>query len=116
MDRKDPEIFLEGIDEVIKRDLAKHKELLGQTLREIEAFHNAAKHESSRKRYYYRQIGKGKFDDAALRGSVTDIRTNIRHLNDKEKLAKEKAEHHRLIIKTLTEQLEDYNKTYASLH
>jgi len=113
---KQPEVFIKGIDEVIKKDLGKHKELLVQTRAELESFQQAVSHESEKKRYYYRQIGQGKYNDDSLRASVKDIRINIRHLSDKVKLSLEKIEHHRLIIDTLTAQLAEYNERYAALH
>jgi len=114
--RVEPEVFIEGIDVVIKLDLGKHKELLSQATADVAAFQNAAAHESAKKRHYFRQIGLGKFDDESLRSSVEDIRVNIRHLTDKAILAQQKVEHHRHIVDTLTKQLEEYDKRYASLH
>ena len=114
--RIEPEVFIEGIDVVIKLDLGKHKELLAQTQVELASFCEARDHESARKRHYYRLIGGGEFNDDALRNSVKDIRINIRHLSDKAKLAEDKIEHHKLIVDTLTAQLKDYDKTYASLN
>lgn len=108
--RKDPEIFIEGIDKVIRLDLGKHKELLARTQVDLEAFNVAVAHESGRKRHYYRLIGGGKYNDDALRSSVADIRVNIRHLSDKAKLAVDKIAHHTLIVDTLTEQLTEYHR------
>ena len=114
--RIEPEIFIKGIDVVIKLDLGKHKELLARTQLELQAFNEAVVHESGRKRHYYRQIGKGKYNDEALQNSIKDIRINIRHLSDKVKLSKEKVEHHTLIVDTLTAQLKEYNERYAALY
>ena len=114
--RKEPEVFIEGIDVVIKLDLGKHKELLAQTQVELMTFREARDHESARKRHYYRLVGSGEYDDEALLRSVKDIRINVRHLSDKAKLAEDKIEHHKLIVDTLTEQLKDYDKRYASLN
>ena len=114
--RIEPEIFVEGMDVIIKLDLGKHKELLAQTLVEQVAFQEAVDHESARKRHYYRLVGGGKFNDASLIRSVEDIRINIRHLSDKVKLSQDKIEHHTLIVDTLTAQLDKYNKQYASCH
>ena len=114
--RLEPELFVEGIDVVIKLDLGKHKTLLAQTQAELLSFRAARDHESLRKRHYYRLIGTGKYDDEALESSVTGSRINVRHLSDKVKLAKEKIEHHALIVDTLTAQLEDYNRRYATLN
>ena len=114
--RIEPEVFIEGIDVVIKLDLGKHKELLARTNAELLSFREARDHESARKRYYYRLIGGGEFNDEALRNSVKDIRVNIRHLSDKVKVAEEKVEHHTMIVDTLTGQLEDYNRRHAALN
>jgi len=111
-----PEVFIEGIDVVIRLDLGKHKELLAQSQVDVLAFREARDHESARKRHYYRLIGGGKYDDEALERSVKDIRVNVRHLSDKVKLAEDKIDHHTLIVDTLTEQLQDYDKAYAALH
>ena len=108
--RKDPEIFIEGIDVVLRLDLGKHKELLARTQVDLEAFNVAVAHESGRKRHYHRLIGGGKYNDDALRRSVTDIRVNIRQLSDKAKLAREKIDHHSLIVDTLTQQLAEYHR------
>jgi hypothetical protein len=113
--RKDPEIFIEGIDKVIRLDLGKHKELLAQTQTDLEAFNVAVAHESGRKRHYHRLIGGGKYNDEALRSSVADIRVNIRQLSDKAKLAIDKIAHHTLIVDTLTKQLAEYNRVAGTV-
>jgi hypothetical protein len=113
--REEPQIFVEGIEEVIKRDLEKHKGLLEQTQRELDAYKQSRSHEIRRKKYYKSLIGGGKFDDDALRASMDDIASNIRHLSDKVDLSREKLEHHTLIVDTLTQQLEDQNKALAAL-
>ena len=114
--REDPEIFIEGIDVVIKLDLGKHKEILARTQTEIESFRIAVEHESARKRHYYRQVGEGKYDDDALLRSVKDIRINIRHLSDKVKLSQDKIDHETLIVDTLTAQLKEYDRAYAAFN
>lgn len=114
--RLEPEVFIEGIDVVIKLDLGKHKALLAQTQVELLGFRKARNHESERKRYYYRLIGGDQYDDEALKNSVEDIRLNVRQLDDKAKLAQDKIAHHTLIVDTLTEQLQDYDKRYAALN
>ncbi len=107
--RKDPEIFIEGVDVIIKLDLGKHEVLLAQSTMELRSYRAAAKHESARKRHYHRLIGGDKYDDDALRRSVKDIRQNINHLTQKAKLAEDKIEHHTLIVDTLSAQLQNYN-------
>ena len=113
--RIEPEVFIEGVDVIIRLDLGKHKELLAQTQTELLAFREAAAHEIKRKKHYYRLIGGGKYDDDALRSSVKDIRINIQHLTNKAKLAEDKIEHYTLIVDTLTEQLKRYNTVAAAV-
>lgn len=112
---QDPRIVVEGIEEIIKRDLGKHKGLVEQTQRELDAYRAARSHEIARKKHYKSLIGGGKFDDDALRESMKDISINIRHLSDKVDLAREKLEHHRLIVDTLSQQLEDQMEALADL-
>lgn len=114
--RVPPEVFIEGIDKVIRLDLGKHKEMLAQAQIEIVAFRESVEHESARKRHYYRQVGKGKYNDEALLNSVKDMRINIRHLSDKVKLSQDKIDHETLIVDTLTAQLKEYDQAYASLN
>ena len=114
--RIEPEVFIEGIDVVIKLDLGKHKELLAQTQTELLSFKEAVAHEGARKRHYYRLIGGGKYNDDALRSSVKDIRINMRQLSDKAKLAQDKIDHHTLIVDTLTGQLSEYNRRFAAIN
>lgn len=107
MDPNQPFVVVEGMEDIIKRDLAKHQALLGRTRMELLAFRASRSHEIKKKKHYLSLIGQGKFDDEALREAIdTQINVNIRHLSDKCKMAEEKVEHHKLIVDTLTEQLE----------
>jgi hypothetical protein len=107
MDPNQPFVVVEGMEDIIKRDLAKHQALLERTRMELLAFRASRSHEIKKKKHYLSLIGQGKFDDEALRKAIdTQINVNIRHLSDKCKMAEEKVEHHKLIVDTLTEQLE----------
>ena len=113
IDRKDtggdPEIYIEGFEPLIERDLQKHKDILERTKLELNAYRQAVSHEVKKKKHYASLIGSGKFNDDALRESIkTQINTNIRHMSDKAKLAQDKIEHETLIVDTLTKQLEEY--------
>jgi len=107
----DPDIFIEGIDVVIKRDLDKHKSLLERAKLSLISFREGVSHEVHRKNHYIGLINEGKYNETAMRSSIGDININIRHLSDKSKLAKEEIEHHALIVDTLTQQLADYNES-----
>ena len=112
----EPKIIIEGIDVVIKRDLAKHQILLERSKLELTSYRQARSHEIKKKKHYKGLIGGGKYDDDALRKSMKDIAINIRHMSDKEKLSKDAIEHHTLIVDTLTQQLDDYNIDIKELY
>jgi hypothetical protein len=107
MDPNQPFVVVEGMEEIIQRDLEKHKVLLERTEQELRSYRLARSHEIKKKRHYLSLIGDGKFDDEALQNAIdTQINVNIRHLTDKCKTAEEKIEHHKMIVDHLTKQLE----------
>lgn len=109
-----PEIFTEGIDVVIKRDLDKHKSLLEMAQTSLLTFKTSVSYEVGKKRRYLELINQGEYNEDSMRNSVEDININIRHMSDKAKLAQDEIEHHTLIVDTLTEQLQDYNDALAN--
>ena len=110
MDRKEPEIVIEGIEEVIKKDLKKHQGILERSKIELISYKNARSHEIQKKKKWKSHIGGGKFNDDALRNSMDQIAINIRHMSDKVDLTNEAIKHHTEIVDTLTEQLESQYK------
>lgn len=110
-----PKIIIEGIDEIIKRDLEKHKAALDRSKVELLAYKEARSHEIKKKKHYRKQIGNGKYNDEALKRSMNDIAINIRHMSDKVKLSEDAIAHHTLIVDTLTDQLEEYNKNMKEM-
>jgi len=119
IDRKDagaePIMVVEGMEDVIKLDLEKHKEILARTKLELQAYKNARAHEIKRKKHYKSLIGGGKYNDEALKKSIQDINVNITHMSNKVKLAEDKIQHNTLIVDTLSKQLEDQYKGLATL-
>jgi len=115
MDRKAPELFIEGMEVIIKRDLEKHKVLLIRSNQELLSYRNARSHEVKRKKYYKSLIGGEKYNDDSLRRSMNDIVINIRHFSDKVKLSEDAIKHHTLIVDTLSKQLDDQNKGLDAL-
>ncbi len=109
-DNDEPTIVIEGLETIIKRDLAKHRVLHERTQTELDVFRQSRSHLIKRKKHFRKLIGGGKYDDDALRRSMDGIATDIRHLSDKCKLAEEKIQHHAFIIETLTKQLEKQDK------
>jgi hypothetical protein len=108
-ERKPLDVVVEGMEQIIQRDLEKHRSLLESANRDLLAFRQARSHEVKKKRHYRDQIGKGKYNDKALEEARIQMAINIRHLSDKADLAEKKIEHHTEIIETLTKQLEDQN-------
>ena len=103
-------IVIKGMEVIIKRDLEKHKALLERSNMDMLSFKGAVSHEIKKKKYYKSLLGGGKYDDEALATSMDMIAINIRHLSDKVKLSQDAIDHHRLIVDTLTKQLEDQNE------
>lgn len=106
----EPKIIIEGIDEIIKRDLEKHKAILERSKMELASYREARSHEIKKKKHYRKLIGNGKYNDDALKRSMNDIAINIRHMEDKVKLTNDAIAHHTLIVDTLTNQLKEYEK------
>lgn len=108
------DVFVEGIDIIIKRDLEKHIELLNNNNLDIQAFEVAVASEIGRKRSYGKQKkvtknGKLRYDPVAMDKAIVQMNVNIRHLSDRIKITKELRQHNTIIVDTLTAQLNDYN-------
>lgn len=111
MEAKEPVIVIEGLEEIIKKDLERHKVLLTRSKVDLTAFKVAIAHQIKKKKHYKSLIGGGKFNDDSLRKSMTMIGIDIRHMSDKVKFAEEAVAHHGLIVDTLIAQLsEQYKK------
>lgn len=105
MDPNQPFIVVEGMEDIIERDLEKYKSLLDRTRMELLGFRGARAHEIKKKRHYLSLIGGGKFDDEALQNAIdTQINTNIQHFSDKCKMAQDRIELYTRIVDELTEQ------------
>lgn len=101
----EPEIVIEGIEVVIRRDLAKHRELRDRAQQDIQAFRAARIHEIKKKKFYVAHKDDKKYNKRAMSRAIKDININIRHWSDKVGLSEESLAHHTLIVDTLTEQL-----------
>lgn len=115
MDRKEPEIVIEGIEEVIKRDLKKHQEILARSKLELISYRDARSHEIKKKKHYKSLIGGEKFNDDSLRESMNQIAVNVRHMSDKVDLTERAIKHHTEIVDMLAEQLENQMKSLKML-
>ncbi len=108
-------VVIEGIEEIIARDLAKHKAIVERTKTEIATFRTARAHEIKKKKHYRSLIGGEKYNDDALRKSIEEMAVNIRHTSDKAETGVRKLEHHTVIVGSLTEQLAKQNADLAYL-
>ena len=111
----EPWMFIEGIDGVIRLDLAKHQKMLEQERINLDQYQHAVSHSVQHKRHYAGLLGGGKYDDDALRDSITRINTNTRHLSDKVKLTQDAIAHQTEIVDTLTAQLAQYEVAKSAI-
>ena len=113
MEAKD--VVIVGIEDVIKRDLVKHRGYLDQAQTELLAYKQARVVEVDKKKHYRKQIGGGKYNDDSLRKAMSNIAINIRHMDDKIKLTDDRIEHETLIVDTLAGQLAEQEKSLERL-
>ena len=114
-DTNTPQFIIEGMDVIIRRDLDKHKNLLEIANNNLLSYREAVSHQVKKKKHYSKLIGGGEFNDNSLRESIQMINVDIRHLSDKVKLTNDEINHHKEIVDTLTQQLEDYGNRSRSL-
>ena len=100
-----PEIVIEGMEDILERDLAKHKGILQQTQLEMQAYSDARSYEVRKKRHYRSLVNAGKYDKEAMEDAIAQIDINLRHMVDKKKLCVEKIAHHEEIISELEKEL-----------
>lgn len=108
-------IVIEGLEDVIKKDLEKHKLILEQTKSELDTYNQSVSHLVKRKKNYSGLKGGGKYNDKALTKSIAMIQIDITAISNKAKLAREKIEHTKVIVDTLTVNLENQYKSLKVL-
>ena len=101
------DIFVEGIDVIIRRDLDKHKAILEMNVMDIQAFQKSRSSEIEK--------GKRRYRDDAMDEAIEQMNKNIGHLSIRIKFAEELRDQNTIIVDTLTKQLEDYNKGIRAL-
>jgi len=102
------DIFIEGIDVLIKRDLEKHQSLLEKNNLDIQALEYARTNEIGRKKFYNTQKGKKNYDDDAMDSAIQQMVINIRHISDRITIAKQMRAQNTQIVDTLSDQLKNY--------
>ena len=103
------DIFIEGIDIIIRRDLEKHKALLEKDIMGIESLQVARSNEIRRKQFYGEQKGKRRYKDNAMNTAIEQMNKNIGHLSMRIKFTEDMKKQNTLIVDTLTEQLKEYD-------
>ena len=110
-----PVVVVEGMEDVISRDLEKHKAELARTFTEVRAFREAKRHEAKKRRKYAQLAEAGKFDADSMRRSLVDIDVNLKHFSDRIEACEAHIVFEKNIVATLTDQLLVQNKALASL-
>jgi len=100
-----PLIVIEGIEDVIKKDLDKHRVILERTSLEVLSYRSAVSVEVKKRKHFKSLLGGGKYNDESLEQARVQMGVNIKQLQDKIKLCHDKIEHETLIVDTLTDQL-----------
>lgn len=113
--RSEPLVVVEGIEDIIERDLNKHRALLEQAKQNVLIFREARSHEIQRKKHYKSLIGGGKYDDDALRKEMQDMNVNIRNLSDKVKRFEEEVQFHTGIVDKLSVDYTEQMKKLKAL-
>ena len=102
-------VVIEGLEEIIKRDLLQHRAILERTKGELDAYTTSRAHEIKRKKHFAGLVGGGKYDDAALQVALDQANINVRHLSDKMQLSRDKITHEKEVVDSLVIQLEEQN-------
>lgn len=113
--RKDPKVVIEGIEEVLEKDLKKHRKAVEQANLDFAAYREARSHEKRKKAHYSTLVGGEKFNDSALGKGMEQCDINIRHMSDKMKLSRKKIDHHTEIVVRLEKELKDQYESLKEL-
>jgi len=109
------DIFVEGIDIIIRRDLDKHKALLEKNILDIQSIHGSRNGEIGRKNFYQEQKGKRKWKNDAMDTAIAQMNNNIARFTHQLLGLEKLKEDNTFIVDTLTQQLIDYNNGLSQL-
>ncbi len=96
------DIFIEGLDVIIRRDLEKHTALLEQNNINIQTFRVAQSSEIQKKRFYGEQKGQRKYRDSDMDKAIFQMSTNIKHISNRIKITVQLKKENTVIVDTLT--------------
>lgn len=100
-------IIIEGLENIIQKDLDKHRFLFEKSKLELDEYRRALDYQVQRKKYYNRLLRAGKYNKESMEKEITQIQINARMLTDKISLSEKAIEHHKIIVDTLVKQLKD---------
>lgn len=106
----EPTIFLEGIDVIIKRDLAKHRANVERCATEEQAYAQSLATLIARKKHYRSQVNNSRYNKESMLTAIYGLRVDIRAIDDKVKLSREAKSHYQVIVDDLVNQLSEYNR------
>ena len=122
MDKKDRNkdknlnVVISGMEDIIKRDLDKHKAILKKTKEEYAVFRESVSYLIKRKRHYIEQKKTGKYNDESMQVSIDKLNIEIRKMSDKSDLANKKIKFEDNIVKNLILQLDNQLKSLRLLN
>ena len=113
-----PNVVIEGLEDILERDIAKHKMILERSKGELDSYNQALTYQIKKKKFYSNLLKDKdtKYKKSALKKSRDMIAIDIRQISDKIKLTKENITHHTHIVDTLTQQLADQKRGLTHLN
>lgn len=112
---KSPVLVVRGMENIIKKDLDKHKSILEQLNVELLSFRQARSYEIKKRKYYKSLIGGEKYNDEALKKSIDGINVNIQHFSNKVKEIEDKIDFNKHIVDKLSNDLMHQNNALKLL-
>lgn len=103
-------VVIHGMLEIIEKDLKKAKQVKEFAVKDRESWKIAISHEVRKKRAYRKLIGGEKYDDNALKNSISQMNQNLNHLNRKVTTADQKIDFQDNIINTLTKNYKEHKE------
>lgn len=100
-----PDIIIEGMEEIIDRDLVKFQGVLEQKTHELLAYREARSYLVKRKREYNKLLeGDNNYNKDSLKTALDGMVIDLRQMSDKVKLTEEAIEHFKMVVDDLAEQ------------
>ena len=110
------QVVIEGLEDIIERDLNKHRGIVEQTKRELEVFKQARSYQVQKKKHYKMLMQTdNKYDKKAMQTAKDMINIDIRHYSDKVDGANQILAFNKNIVDTLEKQLVEQREGLKAL-